>query len=73
MYGRIARTTVGVAAVFTALLAWGGYGAAAEAPARAASPEFQKTVAPFLEQHCLKCHGPDRQDGDRLLAHDRRP
>ena len=65
MYGRIARTTVGVAAVFTALLAWGGYGAAAEAPARAA--EFQKAVAPFLERHCLTCHGPDRQDGKLRL------
>ncbi len=24
---------------------------------------FQKTVIPFLQAHCVKCHGPDKQSG----------
>ncbi|HEY1081013.1 MAG TPA: DUF1549 domain-containing protein, partial [Prosthecobacter sp.] len=26
-------------------------------------PDFQKDVRPVLEKHCLKCHGPDEQNG----------
>lgn len=26
---------------------------------------FQNVVAPFLKQHCLKCHGPMKQAGDK--------
>lgn len=28
------------------------------------SPDFEKDVAPFLEQHCVRCHGQDKQRGD---------
>src|SRR3954470_15226513 len=38
------------------LLVFGLAAAAAPAP-----PEFDKDVKPILEQHCFKCHGPDKQ------------
>ena len=34
----------------------------------AAEPSaFQKTVRPFLEQHCVKCHGAEKQKGEVRL------
>ena len=29
-----------------------------------ASAEFQQSVRPLLEKHCLACHGPKKQEGD---------
>lgn len=29
--------------------------------------EFQKDLRPFLTEHCVKCHGPDKQKGDVRL------
>src|SRR5438093_9213979 len=29
----------------------------------AAAPDFVKEVRPILEQHCVKCHGPEKQKG----------
>ncbi len=28
-----------------------------------AMPDFERDIRPVLEQHCLKCHGPDKQSG----------
>lgn len=28
---------------------------------------FRKTVGPFLKQHCARCHGPEKQEGDLRL------
>src|ERR1044071_1217471 len=28
-----------------------------------AAPDFSHEVRPLLEQHCLKCHGPEKQKG----------
>lgn len=33
----------------------------------AATVEFEITVSPFLEQHCIKCHGDEKQKGDVRL------
>lgn len=32
-----------------------------------ASAEFGELVTPFMEEHCYKCHGPDKQKGDIRL------
>lgn len=37
------------------------------AAVRAQSPDFAKTVEPFFREHCLSCHGPDKQKGDFRL------
>ena len=29
----------------------------------AAAPDFSREIRPLLEQHCLKCHGPEKQKG----------
>ena len=36
---------------------------AAFALASEAAPDFQREVRPILEQHCFKCHGPEKQKG----------
>src|SRR5690242_16065560 len=37
-------------------------------PAGAAEPlEFDRDVKPILEQHCFKCHGPEKQKGGLRL------
>src|SRR5258705_10196026 len=28
-----------------------------------AAPDFSREIRPILEQHCLKCHGPEKQKG----------
>src|SRR4051794_4890288 len=28
-----------------------------------AAPDFVREVRPLLEQHCVKCHGPEKQKG----------
>src|SRR5436309_13325654 len=28
-----------------------------------AAPDFSRDVRPLFEQHCLKCHGPEKQKG----------
>ena len=30
-----------------------------------ASADFQQSVRPLLEKHCIACHGPKKQEGDR--------
>lgn len=41
---------------------------AGSGPGREADPEgFRKVVAPFLEQHCVRCHGPETQKGNLAL------
>ncbi|MDP7205190.1 MAG: DUF1592 domain-containing protein, partial [Pirellulaceae bacterium] len=35
------------------------------APLAAAQEEFQSTLRPFLQQYCLDCHGPAKQQGER--------
>lgn len=42
-------------------------GSAALAAQGSHSPQFSATIAPFLQQHCIKCHGPDKQEGDLRL------
>src|SRR5437016_878919 len=41
------------------------------APAQAATPEetefFEKSVRPVLEEHCVKCHGRDKQKAELRL------
>src|SRR6476659_3179729 len=29
----------------------------------AAAPNFSREIKPLLEQHCIKCHGPEKQKG----------
>ncbi|MCA9162780.1 MAG: DUF1588 domain-containing protein [Planctomycetales bacterium] len=50
---------------FAAVFAW-----FVAAPALAAEPDaagFRSGVAPFLEQHCFDCHGPDAAEGKLTL------
>jgi len=35
--------------------------------APAAEPSFERDVAPFLKQHCIACHGPEKSKGDVRL------
>mgnify|MGYP007045161693 CR=1 FL=1 len=30
-----------------------------------AENDFDSTITPFLETHCFKCHGPEKQKADR--------
>ncbi len=30
-----------------------------------AEKDFDSTITPFLETHCFKCHGPEKQKADR--------
>jgi mono/diheme cytochrome c family protein len=38
---------------------------AADKPAPAS--EVEKTIVPFVEKHCIACHGPDKKKGDLVL------
>src|SRR5580765_2647387 len=33
----------------------------------APAPDFSREVRPLLEQHCFKCHGPEKQKGELRL------
>ncbi len=50
-------------------LAAGSVGALVLAGLRAGGlpPEHGQAIGGFLEQHCVKCHGPDEQEGDLRL------
>lgn len=37
------------------------------APASAPMVDFARDIQPLLAQHCLRCHGPTKQDGDLRL------
>ena len=37
---------------------------AADNPGSAGGADFDKTVLPFLTQHCFRCHGEDKQKGE---------
>ena len=53
--------------VFLIMALWPFPASAAE-PTISADPEgFSKTVQPFLKEHCVKCHGPDKQKGKLRL------
>jgi len=45
------------------------FAVAAAAPASPVADRatFDKQVTPFLQQHCIKCHGPEKQKGDVRL------
>src|SRR6266850_2195822 len=32
-------------------------------PGPGAAPDFSREVRPLLEEHCVKCHGPEKQKG----------
>ena len=34
---------------------------------RAELNHFERTIRPILIKHCIKCHGPQRQEGDLRL------
>ncbi len=46
------------------LLASAGVANAADDPA---SATFDRAVAPFFKQHCVRCHGPEKQEADFSL------
>src|SRR5213075_1078613 len=37
--------------------------AAVSTASAAPAPNFSREVRPLLEQHCVKCHGPEKQKG----------
>ncbi len=40
---------------------------AAQSTSLSASEEFDALVTPFIEEHCIKCHGEEKQKGDLRL------
>ena len=32
-----------------------------------ADPDFPRVILPFLEEYCVKCHGPDKKKGELSL------
>lgn len=36
--------------------------------ARADEPQFDRDIAPLLKRHCVKCHGPTKQEGKLTVA-----
>ena len=36
-------------------------------------PDFPRDIQPILDRHCVKCHNPDRRDGDTDLCGDHTP
>ncbi|HXG60889.1 MAG TPA: DUF1588 domain-containing protein [Planctomycetota bacterium] len=61
-----------VAIVFAAALAFPSPPAAAQERPEEDRESYTRTVEPFLRQHCLKCHGPEKQKG-KLALHTLRP
>src|SRR6056297_1349271 len=49
------------------LLACGGPGTAAAADAEAAREHFEKAIRPVLVRECIRCHGPEKQQGGLRL------
>ncbi len=41
----------------------------AAATSLVAAPDFQRDIRPIFEAHCLKCHGPDEQNGGLRYDH----
>jgi hypothetical protein len=41
------------------------YYGVATVPFVVAAEDFRSTVGPFLTTHCVRCHGPDKQQGER--------
>ncbi len=56
-----------IVAAVAALPGRGGPAVPAKADPAATADPFRAVVAPFLQQHCVKCHGPDKQKGDMRL------
>src|SRR4051794_28731073 len=42
--------------------------AGGQATPTAAAPHFDKDVAPLLQAHCVRCHGPQRRQADLDLS-----
>src|SRR5262249_12424297 len=62
----LAGMLLGTAGLISCLLPWNRPSAGADdAPAK--RDDFRTRVAPFLQQHCVKCHGPDVQKGKLTL------
>ncbi len=69
------RTTLTLAMTSGLVLALVGLRTAAEDPPRKPEPaavpvevRFRETVRPFLESHCMGCHGKDEPEGDLDLS-----
>lgn len=43
-------------------------GGLAALAARADEPQFDRDIAPLLKRHCVKCHGPTKQEGKLNIA-----
>ena len=64
-------------AVISAALGWSlkaGLSADAKTPADPKSPvgeaaDFARDIRPIFQAHCVKCHGPDKQEGGLRLDH----
>ena len=39
-------------------------------PAHAEAPDYQRDIAPILQQHCYACHGPDERKGGLRLSNE---
>lgn len=58
-----------IRAIRLLLLAFGSTGLLAPLPLGAAPVDFGRDIAPLLEEHCLKCHGAEKQKGGLRLDH----
>ncbi len=71
---RIMRTTMLLTTGGNLLLMFVGVGMAVDAPANPAETaadleaRFRETIRPFLDTHCLGCHGKDKPKGDMDLS-----
>src|SRR5205085_9818289 len=61
-----ARSLLGLAVSVASLLGL-GLEAAASGQSAGQTPDFSRDVRPLLEQHCIKCHGPEKQKGGLRL------
>ncbi len=48
-------------------LAIGLHGSGLVRAAEPATADYRKTIVPFLQQHCVKCHGPEKPSGKMRL------
>ena len=55
---------VQLAGLFAVLVALVCGAAVAETPTAGQGDTFEQAVAPFLKQHCTRCHGPVEQEAD---------
>src|ERR1041384_424542 len=60
----VLRTTMRNGFLSLALLFWPGAIPGTAGAGAADGEEFEKAVRPFLETHCVRCHGPAKQKGE---------